>query len=64
MFPIKLPLFEHKHKADSRLLTNIVLIQFVDLNTPIPIYICAALYVVMAGVAILFPFEPRGQRSS
>lgn len=32
--------------------------------TPVPIYICAALYLAMAGCAILFPFEPFGKRSS
>ncbi|KAF2755211.1 membrane transporter [Pseudovirgaria hyperparasitica] len=35
-----------------------------DPRTAVPIYICAALYVVMALVAALFPFEPRGSRSS
>lgn len=33
-------------------------------NTPVPIYICAALYVVMAIVSAVFPFEPYGRRSS
>ncbi|GAM89495.1 hypothetical protein ANO11243_075340 [Dothideomycetidae sp. 11243] len=33
-------------------------------NTPVPIYICAALYIVMAIVAAMFPFEPMGNRSS
>lgn len=33
-------------------------------NTPVPIYICAALYAVMALVAAVFPFEPYGRRSS
>jgi len=32
--------------------------------TPVPIYICAALYIVMAGVAGAFPYEPMGRRSS
>lgn len=32
--------------------------------TPVPIYICAALYIVMAGVAAVFPYEPMGRRSS
>ncbi|KAF2716558.1 MFS general substrate transporter [Polychaeton citri CBS 116435] len=32
--------------------------------TAVPIYICAALYIVMAVVAALFPFEPMGRRSS
>ncbi|KAJ8116624.1 hypothetical protein OPT61_g1992 [Boeremia exigua] len=35
-----------------------------DTSTPVPIYICAALYVVMAVIAALFPFEPYGNRSS
>ncbi|EON65113.1 hypothetical protein W97_04350 [Coniosporium apollinis CBS 100218] len=35
-----------------------------DTNTPVPIYICAALYIVMAAVAAAFPFEPFGKRSS
>lgn len=33
-------------------------------STPVPIYICAALYIVMAGIAAIFPFEPYGSRSS
>lgn len=33
-------------------------------STSVPIYICAALYVVMAAVAAIFPFEPYGKRSS
>ncbi|KAF2679394.1 membrane transporter [Lentithecium fluviatile CBS 122367] len=33
-------------------------------GTAVPIYICAALYVVMAAIAALFPFEPYGRRSS
>jgi len=32
--------------------------------TPVPIYICAALYIAMAAVAVAFPFEPYGKRSS
>jgi len=35
-----------------------------DTNTPVPIYICAALYIVMAIVSAAFPFEPMGNRSS
>lgn len=33
-------------------------------STPVPIYICAALYIVMAIVSACFPFEPYGKRSS
>ncbi|OJJ45252.1 hypothetical protein ASPZODRAFT_69414 [Penicilliopsis zonata CBS 506.65] len=32
-------------------------------NTPVPIYICAALYIVMGIVAAGLPFEPYGRRS-
>lgn len=33
-------------------------------GTAVPIYICAALYICMAGIAAIFPFEPYGRRSS
>lgn len=33
-------------------------------STPVPIYICAALFLAMAGVSAVFPFEPHGRRSS
>lgn len=32
--------------------------------TPAPIYVCAALFIAMAGVSAAFPFEPYGHRSS
>ncbi|EJD40972.1 membrane transporter [Auricularia subglabra TFB-10046 SS5] len=35
-----------------------------DTTTPVPIYICAALYIVLAVVSACFPFEPYGRRSS
>jgi hypothetical protein len=35
-----------------------------DTRTIVPIYITAALYAAMAVIAILFPFEPYGHRSS
>lgn len=41
-----------------------VVATYSDTGTPVPIYICAALYVVMAGIAVCFPFEPYGRRSS
>ncbi|KAF2097501.1 MFS general substrate transporter [Rhizodiscina lignyota] len=41
-----------------------VIATYADTSTPVPIYICAALYAVMAVVAACFPFEPMGQRSS
>lgn len=33
-------------------------------ETSVPIYVCAALYIAMAAVAVAFPFEPYGKRSS
>jgi hypothetical protein len=41
-----------------------VIATYADTGTAVPIYICAALYVVMAGIAAVFPFEPYGRRSS
>lgn len=41
-----------------------VVATFADTGTPVPIYLCAALFVAMAGVSALFPFEPYGRRSS
>ncbi|KAF2131830.1 membrane transporter [Dothidotthia symphoricarpi CBS 119687] len=41
-----------------------VIADVADTSTPVPIYICAALYVVMAAIAAIFPFEPYGKRSS
>lgn len=35
-----------------------------DTSTPAPLYICAALYIGMAALSALFPFEPFGRRSS
>jgi MFS family permease len=35
-----------------------------DTSTPVPLFICAALFVAMAGLAAIFPFEPYGRRSS
>ncbi|MCJ1403548.1 hypothetical protein MMC11_006771 [Xylographa trunciseda] len=37
---------------------------YANTSTPVPIYICAALYIVMAIVAAAFPFEPYGKRSA
>jgi hypothetical protein len=41
-----------------------IIATYADTSTPVPIYLCAALYIVMAGVAAIFPFEPFGNRSS
>jgi len=37
---------------------------YANTATPVPIYICAALYIVMAITSACFPFEPMGLRSS
>ena len=41
-----------------------IVAEYGDTSTAVPIYICAALYVLMAAVAAVFPFEPMGRRSS
>lgn len=45
-------------------IVSAVVATYADTASPVPIYICAALYVVMAGIAAVFPFEPYGKRSS
>ncbi|KAF2485868.1 major facilitator superfamily domain-containing protein [Neohortaea acidophila] len=37
---------------------------YANTATPVPIYVCAALYIVMSLTAAAFPFEPLGARSS
>jgi hypothetical protein len=41
-----------------------VVATFADTSTSAPIYVCAALFLGMAGVSSVFPFEPFGRRSS
>jgi len=41
-----------------------IIATYADTSTPVPIFICAALYILMAVVAAAFPFEPMGHRSS
>lgn len=41
-----------------------VIASVADTSTPVPIYICAALFIAMAAVSAAFPFEPHGRRSS
>lgn len=41
-----------------------VIATFTDTNTPVPIYLCAALFVAMAVISAMLPFEPAGRRSS
>jgi len=41
-----------------------IIATYANTATPVPIYLCAALYIVMAITAACFPFEPMGARSS
>ncbi|ROV88773.1 hypothetical protein VPNG_10286 [Cytospora leucostoma] len=41
-----------------------IIATFADTSTSVPIYLCAALFVAMAGISAMFPFEPFGKRSS
>ncbi|KAI7776893.1 hypothetical protein LA080_004320 [Diaporthe eres] len=41
-----------------------VIATFADTSTPVPIYLCAALFIAMAVVSVFLPFEPYGKRSS
>ncbi|CZT07596.1 related to synaptic vesicle transporter SV2 (major facilitator superfamily) [Rhynchosporium agropyri] len=41
-----------------------VIATYADISTSVPIYLCAALFIAMAAVAVAFPFEPYGKRSS
>jgi MFS family permease len=41
-----------------------IIATYANTKTAVPIYLCAALYIVMAIVAASFPFEPFGKRSS
>lgn len=45
-------------------IVSTVVSQVANSSTPVPIYICAALYIVMAIIAGALPFEPYGRRSS
>ena len=44
-------------------LISAVVAQTANTSTSVPIYVCAALYIAMAAVAALMPFEPDGKRS-
>ncbi|KAB5585631.1 major facilitator superfamily domain-containing protein [Coniochaeta sp. 2T2.1] len=41
-----------------------VIATYADTATSAPIYVCAALFIGMAGLSAVFPFEPFGKRSS
>ncbi|KAM0513133.1 hypothetical protein ACHAPE_008171 [Trichoderma viride] len=45
-------------------IVSAIVATFANTQTSAPIYICAALFVIAAGVAIIFPYEPYGRRSS
>lgn len=41
----------------------VIIATFADTSSSVPIYLCAALFGVMALIAFTFPFEPARQRS-
>ena len=41
-----------------------IIATYANTDTAVPIYVCAALFLVMAIVSASFPFEPYGKRSS
>ncbi|PON25999.1 hypothetical protein TGAM01_v204943 [Trichoderma gamsii] len=45
-------------------IVSAIVATFANTQTSAPIYICAALFIIAAGVAIIFPYEPYGRRSS
>lgn len=36
---------------------------YADTSTPVPVYICAALFAVMAAISAIFPYEPQDGQS-
>ncbi|KAI0010527.1 MFS general substrate transporter [Xylariaceae sp. FL0662B] len=45
-------------------IVSAVVASFADTSTVAPMYVCAALFLALAAVSALFPFEPYGRRSS
>ncbi|KND94228.1 putative MFS-type transporter PB1E7.08c [Tolypocladium ophioglossoides CBS 100239] len=45
-------------------IVSAIVATFADTSTSAPLYVCAAIFIVAAVVAALFPFEPYGRRSS
>jgi len=45
-------------------IVSAIVATYANTETSVPIYVCAALYIAMAAVAVAFPFEPYGKRSS
>jgi MFS family permease len=41
-----------------------IIATYADTSTPAPLWICGALFIGLAGISALFPFEPYGRRSS
>ena len=46
------------------ILSSVIATEANNTGSPAAIYVCAALFAVMALVSALFPFEPYGRRSS
>ncbi|KAL7783848.1 MFS general substrate transporter [Trichoderma ceciliae] len=45
-------------------IVSAVIATFANTQTSAPLYICASLFIVAAGISVLFPYEPFGRRSS
>ncbi|KOS22352.1 putative MFS-type transporter [Escovopsis weberi] len=45
-------------------ITSALVATFADTTTSVPLYVCAALFVLAAAIAAVFPYEPYGRRSS
>lgn len=63
---LKLPLcfFGRPYGFGSIPIPTAVIATYADPATTAPIYICAGLFIVLAIVSALFPFEPYGRRSN
>lgn len=44
-------------------IVSVIVATFADTSTSVPVYLCAALFGVMAFVAAIFPYEPARGRS-
>jgi len=44
-------------------IVGILIGSYANVNTTVPLFICAALYGLLIILSVLLPFEPRGKRS-
>lgn len=45
-------------------IVSAIVATFANTQTSAPLYICAALFILAAGISAVFPYEPYGRRSS